>query len=59
MTDRATVTPLAPVNSHETNPTRRQFVLGAAALATLGSLLPAREPKTRPRLAAVYDEAVF
>ena len=39
---------------HSAHPTRRQFVLAAAALATLGKLAPAAEPTKRPRVAAVY-----
>jgi hypothetical protein len=39
---------------HPAQPTRRQFVLAAAALATLGKLAPAAEPKKQPRVAAVY-----
>jgi hypothetical protein len=54
MTDRATATPPSPRSSHEINLTRRQVVLAAAALAGLGRLAPADEPKRRPRVAAVY-----
>src|SRR5438874_4352507 len=39
---------------NDLHPTRRQFVLTAAALAGLGRLAPAAEPKKRPRVAAVY-----
>src|SRR5262245_7256206 len=53
MTDRATAMPVSSGNGQEINPTRRQFV-AAAALAGLGSLAPADEPKKRPRVAAVY-----
>jgi len=40
----------------EFHPTRRQFVLSAAALAGCGQRVPARadEPKKRPRVAAIY-----
>src|SRR5438067_9500515 len=37
-----------------THPTRRQFVLGAAALAGLSPLTFSAEPKKRPRVAAIY-----
>jgi hypothetical protein len=41
--------PLFPRNKRELRPTRRQFVLSAAALAGLGRLAPAGEPKKRSR----------
>src|SRR2546426_6911040 len=45
------------MSSNDVNPTRRQFVLSAAALAAWHRQLaqaPAAEPKKRPRLAAIY-----
>ena len=36
------------------SPTRRQFVLSAAAVAGFGSVIPAVEPKKRPKVAAIY-----
>ena len=54
MTDRATATPFSPRDGFEGEPTRRQFVLAAAALAGLGPLAAAAGPKKRPRVTAVY-----
>jgi hypothetical protein len=54
MIDRVTGTPLSSRLGHESNPTRRQFLLAATALAGLGPLALADEPKKRPRVAAVY-----
>src|SRR5712671_2075560 len=54
MNDRPTAPPLCPENRDALQPTRRQFVLAAAALAAAGRLAPAAEPKKRPRVAAVY-----
>jgi hypothetical protein len=42
-----------PVSS-DCHPTRRQFVVGAAALSGLGTLASAIETKKRPKVAAIY-----
>jgi hypothetical protein len=54
MTDHTSAPPFRPWIVGDVHPTRRQFVLAAAALTGLGRLTPAAEPKKRPRVAAVY-----
>src|SRR5712691_4148824 len=54
MTGRFAAQPCCPRQHPDTLPTRRQFMLSAAALTGLGRAVSANEPGKRPRVAAVY-----
>ncbi len=54
MTDRSAANHHSSGTIHNLYPTRRQFVLTTAALAAVGRLTLAVEPKQRPRVAVIY-----